>query len=185
MFRRGVAGVGGEYGDEIVCVVKPHLPEAVESNPTLRFAQIMTKPTGNSADPFKKALAALAVSFLAMAGLVSHSFAETPQRCGGITDFKMEFERLFSSDPNVVAKCDVDKGTNLHFADPFGPFPNGGTMVSEGTYTFVSDKIEVVNGIVYLRRYGPRGLDCGDIEDPPSYILLEDMTCQFRSQVKP
>jgi hypothetical protein len=145
----------------------------------------MTKPNDNPADPFKKALATLAFCLLAIVGLASRGFSETQQRCDEGVDFEAEFERVWLHDPNVVAKCEVNRGTVVRFVDPLGPFPNGGSSVSEGQYTFLSDKIDVVNGTIYLRRYAPKPLDCGEIEDLPSHVLLNEMTCEFDILVTP
>ena len=125
--------------------------------------------------------AAIVFWFLAMDGLSSKIFAETPQSCVEGMDFKSEFERIFLSYPNVVAKCEVPMGTVIHLSDPFGPSPNSsGSLVSEGTTVILSDKLDVVDGIVYLRRYVPKGWeDCGEIDDLPSHVLLEQHDMPF------
>jgi hypothetical protein len=139
----------------------------------------MGTPKRESAIPFRWLSGMPALSFIAAIVLVTQTYAETTQRCDEITDFDAEFERVFLSDPNVVAKCEA-YGT-VRFADPFGPFPLGGTASFElSPYVFLADKIEIVNGNAYLRRYNIWGEGCGDIENPPSHIFLEGMTCRFR-----
>lgn len=139
----------------------------------------MTKPT----DPYIGALAALTFSLVVLLGPAKHSFAETPPHCDERIDFNYEIARIFTSDPKVVAKCDIFSGGSIHYVDLFAPSKTSGTVYDSRSVIF-ADKLDVVDGIVYLRNYVPKPLDCGAIEDLPSHVLIENMTCHFRSQVK-
>jgi hypothetical protein len=108
------------------------------------------------------------------------TYAQDLLPCRAEREDYQKAEQLWANDPSLFASCTTYPDGQVSFVLDNGP--SGGFNL-DSPQTYFADRLDVLDNKIWLHLRSASGSNCSE-KMPKARILLEDMECKFRGQLK-